>query len=133
MATEKLSPRMTEDEIWDFVPDGHTGIYTTLRRDGMPIAMPMWYACIDRAIYMQTRGKKLNRIRNDARSSFLVETGERWGELVAVHLTGASEHIEPDEAISTAFAEEVDRKYRAFRGDGTPHASRSTPTRPFGW
>ena len=115
----KLSPRMTEAEIWDFVENGHTGIFTTLRRDGVPIAMPMWYGCVDRAVYMQTRGKKLDRIRNDPRASFLVETGDRWGDLVAVHLTGIAEHIEPDEATAAAFGADMDRKYAAFRGDGT--------------
>lgn len=115
----KLSPRMTEDEVWAFVRDAHTGIFTTLRRDGMPIAMPMWFVCIGRDVYMQTRGKKLQRIENDPRSSFLVETGDRWGELVAVHLTGSSEHIEPDAELLQNFADEMDRKYRAFRGDST--------------
>lgn len=117
---EKLSPRMTEDEVWDFVRDGHTGIFTTLRRDGMPIAMPMWYCCVDRAVYMQTRGRKLQRIQHDPRASFLVESGDTWAELAAVHLTGRAEHVEdPDEELQAAFAAEMDRKYRAFRGGGT--------------
>ena len=115
----KLSPRMNEDEIWAFVRDGHTGIFTTLRRDGMPIAMPMWYCCIDREIYMQTRGRKLQRIKNDPRASFLVETGDRWAELVAVHLTGRAEHLSPDGDLHAAFAKEMDRKYRAFRSSGS--------------
>lgn len=113
-----LSPRMSEEEIWAFVRAGHTGIFTTLRRDGMPIAMPMWYCCIDRDIYMQTRGRKLQRIRNDPRASFLVETGDRWAELAAVHLTGRAEHVSPDHDLQAAFAAEMDRKYRPFRGGG---------------
>ena len=56
------SPRMTEEEIWSFVTDAHTGILTTLRRDGVPIALPLWFACLDRRIYFRTRGKKLARI-----------------------------------------------------------------------
>lgn len=114
----KLSPRMTEEEIWEFVRNGHTGIFTTLRRDGMPIAMPMWYCCIDRVVYMQTRGRKLQRIENDSRASFLVESGHRWSELVAVHLTGHAEHLSPDPELASAFGAEMDRKYRAFRGAG---------------
>ena len=45
--------RLTDDEIWAYVTDAHTGIMTTLRRDGMPIAMPLWFAVVDRAIYVQ--------------------------------------------------------------------------------
>ena len=55
--------RLTDDEIWAFVTDAHTGIMTTLRRDGMPISMPLWFACVDRAIYVHTRGRKLQRAR----------------------------------------------------------------------
>ena len=57
------SPRMTDDEIWSFVTDAHTGIMTTLRRDGYPISLPLWFACLDRQIYLRTRGKKLQADR----------------------------------------------------------------------
>ena len=87
----KPSPRMTDDECWEFVTDAHTGILTTLRRDGSPIALPMWFACVDRTIYLQSRGRKLQRIRNDSRASLLVEQGEQWAELKAVHVSGTAE------------------------------------------
>jgi len=107
---------MTDHEIWKFVRDGHTAIFTTLRRDGMPIAMPMWYCCVGRDIYMQTRGRKLERIERDPRASLLVETGDRWAELAAVHLTGRAEHVSPDEDLVAAFDAAMDSKYRPFRG-----------------
>jgi nitroimidazol reductase NimA-like FMN-containing flavoprotein (pyridoxamine 5'-phosphate oxidase superfamily) len=108
-------PRMTEEEVWAFVTDAHTGIMTTLRRDGVPISLPLWFACLDRTIYLQTRGKKLQRIGNDSRASFLVESGERWADLKAVHLTGTAEAIEPGEELARRFRAELDRKYAAFR------------------
>lgn len=114
MATTKPSPRMTEDEIWSYLIEGHTGIHTTLRRDGVPIAMPLWYAVLDRVVYLQTRGRKLARIRHDARSSFLVESGERWADLKAVHLTGESDIVDLDQDLSTRFRAEMDRKYAGF-------------------
>ncbi|MEZ5261896.1 MAG: hypothetical protein R2755_08975 [Acidimicrobiales bacterium] len=43
--------------------------------------MPLWYACLDGRIYLQTRGRKLQRIRRDPRASFLVESGEHWKDL----------------------------------------------------
>ena len=46
---------------------------------------------------MTTRGKKVDRARNDPRCSFLVEAGERWADLRAVHLecTGRRDRPRP--------------------------------------
>jgi nitroimidazol reductase NimA-like FMN-containing flavoprotein (pyridoxamine 5'-phosphate oxidase superfamily) len=88
---------------------------TTLRRDGVPIALPTWFACVDRTIYLRTRGKKLQRIAHDARASFLVESGEHWAELKAVHLTGRAEIVDIDAELSTRVRDEMERKYAAFR------------------
>ncbi len=109
------SPRMSTDEVWAFVTDAHTGIMTTLRGDGVPIALPVWFACLDRRVYVRTRGKKLLRITNDSRSSFLVEAGERWADLQAVHLTGVAEIVDLDAELSRRFRDEIDRKYTPFR------------------
>jgi nitroimidazol reductase NimA-like FMN-containing flavoprotein (pyridoxamine 5'-phosphate oxidase superfamily) len=125
--TKKGKPtvRMTDDEIWSFVADAHTGILTTLRRDGTPITLPLWFCCVDRTIYVQSRGKKLDRIRHDPRASFLVEAGTRWVELKAVHLTGRAEIVDLDDPLSTRFRAELARKYAASRASGTemPKAS----------
>lgn len=126
MQEKKPTVRMTQDEIWHFLEDGHTGILTTLRRDGMPIAMPIWYAVLDHEIYISTRGKKLSRIRKDPRASFLVEEGEHWSKLKAVHMTGVAEIVDLDDTLSARFREEIDRKYRDYRTAGTamPKATR---------
>lgn len=109
---KRRSVRMTDEEAWSFVADAHTGILTTLRRDGVPIALPIWFAAIDRRIYVSTRGKKLARVRNDPRASFLVEAGERWAELQAVHLTGTARVLESvDEHLQRRIGEEMARKY----------------------
>lgn len=110
-----MSLRLTEQEIWDFVSGAHTGIFTTLRGDGTPIALPMWFVTIDRTIYVHTRGKKLRRIAHDPRASFLVESGERWVELKAVHFTGTAELIEPAPELQRRIDDESARKYDAFR------------------
>ena len=109
------SPRMTDDEIWSFVTDAHTGIMTTLRRDGVPISLPLWFGCLDRRIYVRTRGMKLQRIAHDPRASFLVEAGERWADLKAVHLTGRAEIVDLDDELGRRFRDEIDRKYAAYR------------------
>lgn len=111
----KRSPRLTADEIWDFVVDAHTGVMTTLRADGTPISLPLWYACLDRTIYVHTRGKKLRRLARNPRAGFLVETGERWAELKAVHLTGVAEQFQPDDELLARIDAEHSRKYDALR------------------
>src|SRR3954453_19510671 len=90
---------MTEDVAWDMVARSINGTLVTLKRDGRPIALPVWHVVVDRRIYITTRGKKLARIEHDPRCSFLVEAGERWAELRAVHLECAGQVIDPDEEL----------------------------------
>lgn len=127
MTRSATSVRMDPDEVWDFLAEGHTGILTTLRADGVPIAMPIWYAVVAEAIYLRTRGKKLSRLSRDPRASFLVEEGQRWAELRAVHLTGTAEILEPTAELDAAVDAELERKYARFRVDqaAMPSAARA--------
>ena len=108
--------RLTADEAWQAVASAHTGILTTLRRDGMPIALPVWFAMQDRAITLMTPSstKKIERVRHDPRASFLVEMGERYIELRGVHFTGRVE-IVTDSADTARIEAAIDAKYAAFR------------------
>src|SRR6476659_3636922 len=111
-----MSVRLTPDEAWDVLARAHTGILTTLRRDGVPISLPMWFVALDRTICVSAPSgtKKLARLRHDPRASFLVESGERWAELEAVHLTGRIEVV-TDEAEIARIDACLDAKYAAFR------------------
>jgi PPOX class probable F420-dependent enzyme len=116
MTSKGINLRLTSEEAWDFIADSHTGIITTLRADGMPISLPVWFVVQDATIVFTTpaRAKKASRLRRDSRAAFLVEAGEKWAELRAVHLTGRVEFVEDDAAkdsIDAAIAE----KYAAFR------------------
>jgi PPOX class probable F420-dependent enzyme len=108
--------RLSEDEAWDVIGASHTGILTTLRRDGSPVTLPVWFAVLDRVICMRTprRTKKVARIRRDPRGSFLVESGERWAELLAVHLSGTVAVV-GEEDRRTRISTALDEKYAAFR------------------
>ena len=118
-----MSIRLSTDEAWDALAQAHTGIFTTLRRDGMPIALPVWFVAIDRSICLgaPSRTKKLARLRHDPRASFLIESGERWVDLVAVHLTGRCEllDLEKDRSLIERIDDELDVKYAKFRSDHT--------------
>ena len=122
-----MSVRLTPEEAWEELGRAHTGILTTLRRDGMPITLPMWFVAIDGLICFSApaRTKKLSRLRKDPRASFLVESGERWAELKAVHLTGRIEWVE-DEAQMERISAALDAKYAAFRtaASSMPQATR---------
>jgi PPOX class probable F420-dependent enzyme len=107
--------RLTDDEAWAEIAAAHTGILTTLRRDGMPIALPVWFVAEGRTVAMRTPAgtKKIARVRNDPRASFLVEAGERWVDLRAVHLTGRVEFVSDESAIGR-IEEAINAKYAAF-------------------
>lgn len=108
--------RLGVDEAWAVIEGSHTGILTTLRADGMPITLPVWFVVLDRTIGLVAPSgtKKVTRIRNDGRASFLVESGERWAELRAVHLTGHVEVVD-DEPTMAAIDAALEDKYAAFR------------------
>lgn len=119
--------RMTHDEAWSFVRDAHTAIFTTLRQDGYPIALPIWFAALDERIYISTRGAKVVRSRRDPRCSFLVEAGERWAALQAVHFTCDALVLESvDEDLAQRIGAEMKRKYASFTtsGKSMPKATR---------
>lgn len=124
---KKPTVRMPEEEAWEFVRRSVNGIFTTLRRDGRPIALPVWFVAFDERIYISTRGKKLDRIRNDPRCSFLVEAGERWAELRAVHMECEAFVLDDiDDGLTRRIAPEMDAKYAPYRTarDQMPAASR---------
>jgi PPOX class probable F420-dependent enzyme len=108
--------RLSDDEAWAVIAQAHTGILTTLRGDGVPIALPVWFVALDRRIYVSGPAptKKFARIRHDPRVSFLVETGTAWVELTAVHLTGRAHVVEDADARERVEAA-LHEKYRAFR------------------
>ncbi|HUC38003.1 MAG TPA: pyridoxamine 5'-phosphate oxidase family protein [Acidimicrobiales bacterium] len=119
--------RLTPDEAWDVISRSHTGILTTLRADGSPVTLPTWFVVLDRSVCFSTpsQTKKVSRLRRDPRAAFLVESGRRWAELRAVHLSGLIDVVDDDEA-KVRIREALDEKYAAFRTSETamPEATR---------
>lgn len=106
---------MSDGEVRAFLATGHTGILATLRADGSPALMPLWYVMVDESVFVRTlaTSAKANHVRADPRVSFLVESGRAWAELKAVVIHG-------DAVIETApdVMANVDRafaaKYQSF-------------------
>jgi predicted pyridoxine 5'-phosphate oxidase superfamily flavin-nucleotide-binding protein len=124
-----MAVRLEPDEAWRVVAAAHTGIFTTLRRDATPIALPVWFVALDRKIFVAAPAatKKVARIANNPRASFLVEHGERWVELTAVHFTGVCE-IVSDQALVDRIDHALEDKYGAFR-TAPERLPRATATR----
>ena len=122
-----MSVLLSSDEAWAVVEASHTGVFTSLRRDGMPIALPIWFVVLERRVYVSgpASAKRVARVRRDPRVSFLVESGERWAELRAVHLTGRARIVTEPELLARV-AGALDAKYRAFR---TPRPAMPAATR----
>ena len=38
---------MSDQERREFLEDGHTAVLTTLRKDGRPSAVPLWYVMVN--------------------------------------------------------------------------------------
>ncbi len=110
------SVRMSPSEAWQVIENSHTGILTTLRRDGMPISLPVWFVVLDRHVYVSGPGhtKKFARLRRDSRVAFLVESGTAWVELVGVHLTGTARKVDDPELL-TRVHDALNAKYAAYR------------------
>ncbi|MGZ8733700.1 MAG: pyridoxamine 5'-phosphate oxidase family protein [Acidimicrobiia bacterium] len=121
------SVRMSPEDAWCFLADSHTGILTTLRADGQPIALPVWFVAFDRRVFVSgpARTKKFSRIRRDARVGFLVESGRRWSALRGVHLTGRAQVVDDPELLAHVRLA-LDLKYARFR---TPRAAMPDATR----
>lgn len=118
---------MSREDAFTFMAEAHTGILTTLRRDGMPIALPVWFVVDRGTIYVSTpaRTKKVARLRNDSRVSFLVESGMRWAELRAVQVNGRAAFVDAPDTLRMV-GERLDAKYAGFR---TARSSMPTATK----
>lgn len=119
--------RLSHEEAWQVLAAAHTGILTTLKADGTPIALPVWFVALDERVYVGTpvHTKKVARVKRDPRVSFLVESGERWVDLVGVHLTGRARVVTEPNLIARV-EEALTAKYEAYRVPRTdlPDATR---------
>ena len=119
---------LSDTELWEMLANAHTGILTTLRRDGSPSSVPLWFVVLDRAVYLRTQAgsAKVGHIRRDSRVCFLVESGKAWAELTAA-LLHANAVLVPDQETTSRVDAGFDEKYAAFRmpGASVPDATKA--------
>lgn len=107
---------MERTEAMTRLAAAHTGIVTSLRADGRPVSLPVWFCVVDGAVHLRTPAgsAKARRLRRDPRVGFLVEGGTRWAELWAVHLVGDAVVVDDPEVLARVDAA-LDAKYARFR------------------
>ena len=125
-----MGVRLDEAEIREFLAKGHTGILTSLRADGWPVSLPIWYVTLDDRVYVRTPNgsKKVGRVKKDDRVSFLVESGKAWKELKSVVITGRAVVVQ-DEAELARVDEALGEKYADF---GVPKAAPKATKKHYG-
>ena len=133
-----MGVRLTDDEAWAELAAAHTGILTTLRRDGRPVSLPVWFVALDRHVYVRTpsRTHKVGHVQHDPRATFLVERGERWAELCAVMLhadvmllDGGTERDTVESTLDEKYARFRTESARAPRRDAAHYAVESAVLR----
>jgi nitroimidazol reductase NimA-like FMN-containing flavoprotein (pyridoxamine 5'-phosphate oxidase superfamily) len=125
--------RLSRDEAWQELTSAHTGILTSLKADGTPITLPIWFVVLGERIYFSapTRTKKIARLRRNARCCFLVESGTFWRELKAVLVTGNAHEV-TDENTTQRVRDAFDAKYDRYRSQRSsmPDETRSVYEAP---
>ena len=112
-----MGVQLDDDELDEFLRQGHTLILGTIRRSGEPFLTPLWYVWDNSAIWFQTpsRAAKVAHLRRDPRVCCLVEEGDRWIDLRAVVINGDAVIIDKDAPEAVRFAELMHEKYKAYR------------------
>ena len=115
-----MGVRLDQQEIDEFLGNGHTLILTTVDKDGYPHSTPIWYVYMDDLIYTRgrRRSQKTANIRRNPKVSCVVEEGERWRELKAVMIRGRAEEV-TDPAEQERFQRANAEKYDSFRESQT--------------
>ena len=117
---------LSDEEVWQSLTGSHTGILVTLRADGRPVPVPLWFVVLDRRIYVRTleASAKVRRIQRDPRASFMVEAGEQWSQLSAIVLQVEGRVV--DGAVADQAMAALEDKYAAYRHrpEVTPEATR---------
>jgi PPOX class probable F420-dependent enzyme len=122
MASQRQRIRMTDAEVAEFLDHERTLQLASIGPDGVPHLVPMFFGLIDGRIALWTYAKsqKAANLRRDPRVTCLVESGEQYGELRGVSITGRAElHDDYDTVYRVGEA-----LHRRYQGDMT-HASRA--------
>ena len=97
---ERSKVAMTDDEITTYIERSRTATLATIGATGVPHLVAMWYAVIDGAIWIETKGRsqKAVNLRRDPRCTVSIEDGFTYDKLRGVSIEGRGVIVEdPDE------------------------------------
>jgi PPOX class probable F420-dependent enzyme len=118
---------LSDNEVWEMLEQHRTGVLTTLRSDGWPVSVPVWFVADRRRIYVWAppRTAKVRRVARDPRVCFCVEGGLSWDEVRAVVMTGHAVLVD-DRTVRSEVAALFAQKYEGYRmpSDRLPQATR---------
>lgn len=89
--------QLTDSELDEFLSTAHTATLTTLRRDGWPVTLPVWFVWTDGHMFLRTPpgSAKMKRLARDDRCCVLVESGRAWVDLAAVEFAAHAVPLPP--------------------------------------
>lgn len=104
MANRRDQIRMTPEEVQAFLAEPHVMAVATLRGDGRPHLVAMWYGFLDGSPALWTYGKsqKVVNLRRDPRMTCLAEAGDAYDQLRGVELVGRGVIVDDPQAVQRA-------------------------------
>lgn len=110
-----MGVELDNEELGQFLNDGHTLILATIRKSGEPFLTPIWYVYHDGAFFIRTpaRSAKIKHIERDPRVCCMLEQGEKWIDLKAAVLPCHAELVE-DEELCKVIGRSFSSKYEDF-------------------
>ncbi|MFE9685505.1 pyridoxamine 5'-phosphate oxidase family protein [Streptomyces sp. NPDC006285] len=86
---------MTPEELDEFLTTQRTCRVATVSANGAPHVSTLWFAWDGKSLWLYsiTRSKRWADLRRDPRVAVVVDTGEEYGELRGVELSGSVEVV----------------------------------------
>ncbi|WP_327357637.1 pyridoxamine 5'-phosphate oxidase family protein [Streptomyces sp. NBC_01304] len=121
---------MTPDELDAFLTEQRTCRVATISADGAPHASTLWFTWDGSSLWLYsiTRSKRWADLRRDQRIAVVIDSGEEYGELRGVELSGTVEFVgeAPRTGEPCPELEEPERVFarKNFGMDTMPHDGR---------
>lgn len=92
---------MTDEEVVDFIAERHTVVLATVKSDGRPHLVPMWFVHDGPVIEVWSfaKSQKALNVRRDSRATLLLEAGQAYDQLRGVSLECDVEPLEAEAEI----------------------------------
>jgi PPOX class probable F420-dependent enzyme len=83
---------MSRAEILEFIGGSGTAVLTTIRPDGRPVPLPVWYVAVAESLCFRSprSARRVRNLETDPRVSVLLHAGERWAQLRGVLIHGTA-------------------------------------------